>query len=91
LNRMMPKHSRVENGEEIRRISSWDRCYDFWKKSLKKLATKFAFVKNAACYCKILINTVDFFKKTPFLCQKLTKIAENCDYNIEPWIAICIR
>jgi hypothetical protein len=29
LNRMMPKHSRVENGEEIRRISSWDRCYDF--------------------------------------------------------------
>jgi hypothetical protein len=51
----------------------------------KKFSEKMAFLtQNKAKLCKILIITLVFEKNTNF-CQKLSKIAENCDHNIDPW------
>jgi hypothetical protein len=41
------------------------------------------FTQNKAKLCKILIMTL-FFEKNANFCQKLAKIAENCDHNIDP-------
>jgi hypothetical protein len=40
--------------------------------------------RNKAKLCKILIITLFFWEKRQFFCQKLSKIAENCDHNIDP-------
>jgi hypothetical protein len=62
----------------------WDRCYDFLNIFDKKLGKKLAFfTQNKAKLCKRVIIT--FFR------QKLSKIAENCDPNIDPWIYILGR
>jgi Ni,Fe-hydrogenase III small subunit len=52
------------------------------KTSVKKLAF---LTPNKAKLCKILIVTLIFEKKNR---RKLSKIAENCDHNIDPWTAI---
>jgi hypothetical protein len=44
-------------------------------------------IQNKAKICKILIITL-FFEKTPIFCQKLSKIAENCDHKKTPDLAI---
>jgi hypothetical protein len=50
----------------------------------KTIAKKVAFfTQNKAKLCKILIITL-IFEKRPFCCQKLAKIAENYDHNIDP-------
>jgi hypothetical protein len=41
--------------------------------------------QNKAKICKILILTLVFEKNANFFDQKLSKIAENCDHNIDPW------
>jgi hypothetical protein len=38
-----------------------------------------------AKFCKKLIITLVFKKNANFFRQKLAKIAENCDHNIDPW------
>jgi hypothetical protein len=43
--------------------------------------------QNKAKLCKILIITL-FFEKNAIFCRKLAKIAENCDLNIDPLIAV---
>jgi hypothetical protein len=40
--------------------------------------------QNTAKLCKILIITLFFLKNAIFSQKKLTKIAENCDHNIDP-------
>jgi hypothetical protein len=48
-------------------------------------AKKLAFlIENKDKLCKILIITL-FFEKNAILCRNLSKIAENCDHNIDPW------
>jgi hypothetical protein len=39
--------------------------------------------------CKSLIITL-VFEKSAIFCQKLAKIAENCDNNINPWTSMDI-
>jgi hypothetical protein len=51
--------------------------------SPKNSAKKLAFLtQNKAKLCKILITL--FFEKNAIFCRKLSKIAENCDHNIDP-------
>jgi hypothetical protein len=51
----------------------------------KKSAKKLAFLtQNKAKLFKMLIITLVFEKKRKLFCQKLSKIAENCDHNIDP-------
>jgi hypothetical protein len=51
----------------------------------QKSTKKFAFLaQNKTKVCKILIITLVFDKNAIF-CRKLSKIAENCDHNIDPW------
>jgi hypothetical protein len=54
---------------------------------LKKIAKKICsfLTQNKAIFCLILIITL-VFEKTPIFCQKLSKIVENCDRNIDPRI-----
>jgi hypothetical protein len=40
--------------------------------------------QNKAKLCKILIITLVFEKNANFFRRKLSKIAENCDHNIDP-------
>jgi hypothetical protein len=51
------------------------------KNSAKKLAF---WARNKAKLYKILIITLVFLEKRQFFRQKLSKIAENCDHNIDP-------
>jgi hypothetical protein len=46
------------------------------------------FTQNKAKLWKKLIITL-VLKKAPNLCRKLSKIAENCDHNIDPYGQIC--
>jgi hypothetical protein len=57
--------------------------------SPKNSAKKLAFLaQNKAKFCKILIITLVFEKNANFFRRKLSKIAENCDHNIDPWCAL---
>jgi hypothetical protein len=49
------------------------------------------FTQSNAKLCKILIITLDFEKSANFFRQKLAKIAENCDHNIDPWLSSFLR
>jgi hypothetical protein len=63
-------------------------CYDFLNIFDKKFSKKLAFLtQNKAKLWKILIITLVFEKNANFFRQKLSKIAENCDHNIDPWLA----
>jgi hypothetical protein len=42
--------------------------------------------QNMVKLCKHLIITL-VFEKNAIFCRKLSKIAENCDHNIDPWAA----
>jgi hypothetical protein len=54
--------------------------------SPKNLATiLFFFAQTTARFCKNLIVTLVFEKKRQFFRRKFAKIAENCDYNIDPF------
>jgi ABC-type antimicrobial peptide transport system ATPase subunit len=50
----------------------------------KKLRKNWRFFSNKAKLFEILIITLFFLEKRHFFHQKLAKIAENCDYNIDP-------
>jgi hypothetical protein len=53
------------------------------------LAEKLAFLnQNKAKLCKNLILTL-VFEKNAIFCRKLSKIAENCDHNIDPSFTLC--
>jgi hypothetical protein len=70
---------------------TWDRCYDFLNIFAEKFSEKIAFLtQNKAKLCKILIITLVFEEKRQFFRRKLSKIAENCDHNIDPWFKIRI-
>jgi hypothetical protein len=43
------------------------------------LKTKLNYAKNLSYHW--------FLRKTPFFRKKLSKIAENCDHNIDPWLS----
>jgi hypothetical protein len=59
--------------------------------SAKKLRKKFAFLtQNKAKLCEILIITLVFEKNAIFR-RKLSKIAENCDHNIDPQLGFLLR
>jgi hypothetical protein len=61
-----------------------DRCYDFKNIFAENFSKKMAFLtQNKAKLRKILIITL-VFEKNAIFCQKLSKIAENCDLNIDP-------
>jgi hypothetical protein len=50
-----------------------------------KMAKKLAFfTRNKAKLCKHLIITL-VFEKNAIFSRKLSKIAENCGHNIDPW------
>jgi hypothetical protein len=52
------------------------------------LAKKLAFLtQNKANLYKMLIITSVFEKNANFFRRKLSKIAENCDHNIDPWLS----
>jgi hypothetical protein len=51
-------------------------------KNLAKILALFA--QTAASFCKNGIIRLLFEKDANFFCQKLAKIAENCDHNIDP-------
>jgi hypothetical protein len=70
----------------------WDRCYDFINIFAEKFGKKLAFLtQNRAKLCKILLITL-VYEKNAIFCRKLSKIAENCDNNIDPWnLAFQIR
>jgi hypothetical protein len=58
-----------------------DRCYDF--KNI--FAQKFGVFCSKYCYClKKMIITLVFEINANFFAEKLAKIAENCDHNIDP-------
>jgi hypothetical protein len=44
------------------------------------------FTQNKAKICEILIITWVFEKNANFFRRKLSKIAENCDHNIDSWV-----
>jgi hypothetical protein len=56
----------------------------------KKSAKMAFFTQNKAKLCSNLIITLIFEKKRQFVRRKLSKIAENWDYNIDPWETRCV-
>jgi hypothetical protein len=55
--------------------------------SPKNSANQLAFLtQNKAKLCKILIITLFFLEKNAIFCRNMSKIAENCDHNIDPRI-----
>jgi hypothetical protein len=40
--------------------------------------------QNKAKVCKIYFITLFLFRKTPFVAKNCRKIAENCDFKIDP-------
>jgi hypothetical protein len=65
-------------------LAPWDSCYDFKDIFAKKWAFS---AQNKAKYCKILIISLVFEKSVNFIPRKFSKNAENCDHNIDPWLA----
>jgi hypothetical protein len=45
----------------------------------------YVMIFKIAKFCKIWIVTLVFEKKRQLFRRKLSKIAENCDHNIDPW------
>jgi hypothetical protein len=41
-------------------------------------------MQNTAEFCKKLKITLGFMNNASFFAEKIVKIAENCDYNIDP-------
>jgi hypothetical protein len=61
------------------------QCYGFLIIFGEKFSEKIGVLtQNKAILCKIVIITLVFDKKTPIFSQKIVKIAENCDHNIDP-------
>jgi hypothetical protein len=57
----------------------------FLKYFRRKIRQKISILtQNKAKLCKILIITLVFEKNANFS-PKMSKIAENCDHNIDPW------
>jgi hypothetical protein len=53
--------------------------------SPKNFAKKLAFLtQNKAKFWKKIDRNIGFWEKRQFFRQKLSKIAENCDHNIDP-------
>jgi hypothetical protein len=63
-----------------------DRCNDYLYIFAKTFGEKIGFLtQNKAKLCKILIITLVFEKNANFFAENCqTKIAENCDHNIDP-------
>jgi hypothetical protein len=79
------RDGRAEGRDQADRI---DRCYDFLNVFAEKFSKKLAFLThNKAKICKILIITLVFEKNANFFRRNFSKIAENCDQNIDPGLA----
>jgi hypothetical protein len=74
-------HLHIDFVPPYQRPMLWFFKYFRRKIQRKKLAF---LTQNKAKLCKILIVTLAFEKNAIF-CRKLSKIAENCDHNIDPW------
>jgi hypothetical protein len=63
-----------------------DRCYDFLNILAEKFSEKIGvfLLKLLLVFAKIVIITLAFEKNANFFAEKLSKIAENCDHNIDP-------
>jgi hypothetical protein len=44
------------------------------------------FLKTKPNFEKKVDHNIGFWEKRQFFRRKLVKIAENCDYNIDPWL-----
>jgi hypothetical protein len=73
----------------LRIRATGDRCYDFKKYFCQTIGEKIGVFdsKTKLNYANNLIITLVFEKKRQFFRRKLSKIAENCDYNIDPGLA----
>jgi hypothetical protein len=60
------------------RFNSWDRCYDFLNFFAEKFSEKIGVFDPKQSYWVLR-------KKHQFFRRKLSKFAENCDHNIDPW------
>jgi hypothetical protein len=68
---------------------SRDRRYDFFNIFAENFSEKIGVLtQNKAKLCKILIITLVFEKNAIFFRRKLSKIAENCDHNIDPCLPV---
>jgi hypothetical protein len=65
--------------------NSWNRCYDFKNIFVKKFSKNIGFFRTTASFRKKMIITLVFEKNANFFRQNFSKIAENCDHNIDPW------
>jgi hypothetical protein len=54
----------------------------FSTKNLAKILAFFA--QTTASFCKNFNHNIGFWEKRQFFRRKLSKIAENCDHNIDP-------
>jgi hypothetical protein len=76
----------VNNSQKAKIRPIWDRCLIFKIFSPKIFAKNWRFWhKTKLIFWKKLITTLVFKKNANFFRQKLGKIAENCDHNIDPW------
>jgi hypothetical protein len=68
--------------------SSRDRCYNLLNICAEKFGEKIGVFDPKLCktkLCKILIiHNIGFWEKRQYFRRKLSKIAENCDRNIDP-------
>jgi hypothetical protein len=68
----------------------WDRCYDFLNIFAEKIGEKIGekiavFDSKQSFSIQKYDHNIGFCEKKPIFCRKLSKIAENCDHNIDPW------
>jgi hypothetical protein len=61
-----------------------DQCYDFKNIFAKKLAQIGVLLKLLLVLWKNYDN-IGFWEKRQFFRRKISKIAEDCDHNIDPW------
>jgi hypothetical protein len=56
--------------------------FKYFRRTIQRKNWRFR-LKTKLNYAKFL-SSHWFLRKTPIFCRKLSKIAENCDYNIDP-------
>jgi hypothetical protein len=62
-----------------------DRCYDFWNIFAEKFSKKIGvFDSKQGLNMQNFDHNIGIWEKRQFFRQKLSKIAENCDHNIDP-------
>jgi hypothetical protein len=66
----------------------WDRCYDFENIFAEKISKKFGvFDSKQSLIMQKIDHNIGFWEKRQIFRRKLSKIAKNCDHNIDPCLA----